>query len=184
MMYSGPVWLIALNVTKMSLFAVNAALNLMHHFVFVCISSHQWKNSYPFSTFYAFFAFSPFFRVLSFFLSAFYSVFRFRNSVPLFRIPPFRIRVLFLTALIFKSETQWLPEVKCLSTGLVLSWFLTDLQCSPNLTLGDHLTPVLAIPPIWLSRSSWFSHLWLWEIFTCERSQICSQPRALWFFYV
>ena len=40
-------------------------------------------------------------------------------------------------ARIFISETQWLPEVKCLATGLVLSWFMTDLQCSPNLILND-----------------------------------------------
>ena len=45
----------------------------------------------------------------------------------------------YLRARIFISETQWLPEVKCLATGLVLSWLMTDLRCSPNLILNDLL---------------------------------------------
>ena len=40
-------------------------------------------------------------------------------------------------ARIFISKTQWSPEVKCLATGLVLSWLITDLRCSPNLILND-----------------------------------------------
>ena len=40
-------------------------------------------------------------------------------------------------ARIFISETQWLPEVKCLARRLVLSWLMTDLRCSPNLILND-----------------------------------------------
>ena len=40
-------------------------------------------------------------------------------------------------AQIFISETHLFPEVKSLATGLVLSWLMTDLRCSPNLIFND-----------------------------------------------
>ena len=40
-----------------------------------------------------------------------------------------------------------IPGIKCLATGLVLSWLLTDLRCSPYRTLTDlPISPMYSKP--------------------------------------